>query len=119
MLEDNLLHLCRRQLHISLPNILLFFFKGEHGHQTCGRDAGGLGRENTPVSHRALGDVSLFVCNGRLSHDNTCGAFAFWNSNWEFFFLFCFLICVKEKSRLLRNEVPDNVPEYSGPFLLS
>lgn len=29
----------------------------------------------------------------------------------------CFLICVKGKlPRLLRNEVPDNVPEYSGPF---
>lgn len=43
---------------------------------------------------------------------------------WEFrpgvqFIFYLFLLCVKEKSpRLLRNEVSDNVPEFSGPFFV-
>lgn len=44
----------------------------------------------------------------------------FGNSDQEFsLFSICFFFCVKEKSpRLLRNEVPDNVPEFSGPFFV-
>lgn len=69
--------------------------------------------------------VMLGVGSGRegvgTSHDNTSVVLSpCWNSLQEFCLCFLFspfLLCVKEKSpRLLRTEVSDNVPEYSGPL---
>ena len=83
-------------------------------------------RVKPPGSHSALLMCGCFVCKvwggkGRPSHDNTSVVLSL---VWEFqpgvqFIFYLFLLCVKEKSpRLLRNEVSDNVPEFSGPFFV-
>lgn len=71
-------------------------------------------------------DVSLFVFNvrgekGRPSHDTFfCGAFTLFGIpiRSSVCHLIVSSLCKEKSTRLLRTEVSDNVPEYSGPFFV-